>query len=105
MAEREQPIPGPWEANARDGTLKVRGPATAKKYKQREVCRIYGANQATVDLIVAAPDLLAAIKKLMQFGCAGEGTDEQVKGWDDAMTAAERAVAKAEGDSNSEDET
>ncbi len=64
-AEKEKAIAGPWEANARDGTLKVRGPSTAKKYKQREVCRIYGANRATVDLIVAAPDMLESLKLAM----------------------------------------
>lgn len=50
-----------------DGTLKVRGPATAKKYKRREVCRVYGANRATVDLICAAPDMLAACKSAAQL--------------------------------------
>lgn len=64
---KEEAIPGPWEASTRDGTLKVRGPATAKKYKQREVCRVYGANRATVDLIVAAPDLLAALEGMMAW--------------------------------------
>jgi hypothetical protein len=52
----------PWEANCRDGALKVRGPATAKKYRQREVCRVYGANHATVELVVNAPAMALALE-------------------------------------------
>lgn len=98
---KEEPIPGPWEANTRDGTLKVRGPATAAKYKQREVCRVYGANRATVDLITAAPDLLAACKGMlsrMKSSFYRVGGDVEVhRLWSEVMSEAESAIAKAEG--------
>lgn len=59
-------VEAPWEVSCRDGTIKVRGPATAKKYKQREVCRVYGANTATVKLLEASPRLLAEVRRLRE---------------------------------------
>jgi hypothetical protein len=87
----EPVIPGPWQASSRDGTLKIRGPATAAMYKQREVCRIYGANRATVDLIVAAPDLCDALRSSLRVL---ERVAPLLTGADAAAIAVEIEVAK-----------
>ncbi len=83
--------PGPWTASCLDGTLKVRGPSTAKKYKQREICRCYGVNRLDVDLICAAPDLLAAARDAL------EDLAEAAEVETSTMALLRAAIAKAEG--------
>jgi hypothetical protein len=104
MKDDTKHTPGPWEASTRDGILKVRGPAGAKKYKQREICRCYGANRADVDLIVAAPDLLAALVAIEPHaighskpGCEGKARDPENCSVCKSIWAARDAIAKATG--------
>jgi hypothetical protein len=59
--KERQITPPPWGADMSSGILKIVGPITAKKYKQREICRIYGGTRANVDLMTAAPELFACI--------------------------------------------
>ena len=79
-----------WDIYAADGTITPRSIATVDlaAYGQSRQNREFRSPQAEADArsIAAAPDLLAALKYLLELG-----------GDDDRRIAAEAAIAKAEG--------
>lgn len=83
--------PGPWEDAGRAGLGRMVRAGT--KEDPRWICVVYGEgvtpeSQANARLIAAAPELLEAMKNLVNGG-----SDGRAKDWD----LAEAAIRKAEG--------
>lgn len=90
-----QPTPGPWEVSPLDGE-KVRdhrnevGIAVMSGY-YREV----DERQANARLIAAAPDLLAALKELLELFDSNGTEFDTVQEWETVKSAAANKAAKA----------
>jgi hypothetical protein len=75
--------PGPWRIVQEDGRWIVRGA------NYDAICRLYAGGNG--DLIVAAPELLAALKSMRAAAWENERSRA------DAIVKTEAAIAKAEG--------
>lgn len=105
--------PGPWVAKVDDlvperGAVYVEGPLG---WEDQSVCETYRfsrdiqEDEANARLIAAAPDLLAALKDMAsgwRYIRRVHGNLSGV-GWDRAQSAAEAAIAAAEGDAPCEE--
>lgn len=61
------------------------------------VCDTWNSSDADARLIAAAPDLLEALKGIIDDDDAGVSLNDQRARWNDRMTAAKAAVLKATG--------
>ncbi len=97
MTER---TPGPWEAEAGqpmagDDWVGVYAEDAVPGHKMPAMC--YGPEQdANARLIAAAPELLEALRRVLDTNNGGEH-GENIEGWLDARRDAVSAIAKAEG--------
>lgn len=93
---QEKHTPGPWLITARNPkALGIRYITSCVGFISSEIAVIYDGDSrpADVELIAAAPDLLAALHRVI------EGTEDTPAAEDSALAQARAAIARAEGQS------
>lgn len=87
------PTAGPWEVRERNGSVFV-GPES-NRFFDTAICRIKGFSidtRANAKLIAAAPDLLVALKEMLE-GMEGDGANPSYGPFVRAQAAIKKATA------------